>query len=72
MCACLVLGVFKSLFIFMVYAVTLSGNTFHVSYHLCIRHTFGTVFELHQSSENMHNYFHIIKAKNMYSLSYAA
>ena len=38
----------------------LSGNTFRVSYHLCIHHTLGTVFELHQSSENMHRYFHII------------
>ena len=39
---------------------SLSGNTFRVSYHLCIRHTLGTVFELHQSSENTHRYFHII------------
>ena len=54
----------------MVY--TLSGNTLRVSYHLCIRHTLGTVFELHQSSENAHRYFYIIKTKNMYRLSYAA
>ena len=52
--------------------VSLSGNTFRVSYHLCIRHTLGTVFELHQSSENTHRYFHFIKNKNTYRLSYAA
>ena len=40
---------------------TLSGNTVRVSYHSCIRHTLGMVFELHQSSENTHRYFHIIK-----------
>ena len=42
---------------------SLSGNTLRVSYHLCIRHTLGTVFELHQSSENVHSYFYIIKTK---------
>ena len=41
----------------------LSGNTLRVSYHLCIRHTLGTVFELHQSSENALRYFYIIKTK---------
>ena len=41
----------------------LSGNTLRVGYHLCIRHILGTVFELYQSSENTHCYFHIIKAK---------
>ena len=51
---------------------TLSGNTIRVSYHLCIRHTSGTVFELYQSSENMHRYFHVIKTENMYRPSYAA
>ena len=53
-------------------AFTLSGNTLRVGYHLCIRHILGTVFELYQSSENTHRYFHIIKAKNMYRPSYAA
>ena len=52
--------------------ITLSGNTLRVGYHLCIRHISGTVFELYQSSENTHCYFHIIKAKNMYRPSYAA
>ena len=52
--------------------ISLSGNTIRVSYHLCTRHALGKVFELHQSSENMHRYFHIIKAKNMYKPSYAA
>ena len=51
---------------------TLSGNTLRVGYHLCLRHILGTVFELYQSSENTHRYFHIIKAKNMYRPSYAA
>ena len=51
---------------------SLSGNTLRVGYHLCIRHILGTVFELYQSSENTHRYFHIIKAKNMYRPSYAA
>ena len=46
-------------------AITLSGNTLRVGYHLCIHHILGTVFELYQSSENTHRYFHIIKAKNM-------
>ena len=44
---------------------SLSGNTLSVSYHLCICHTLGTVFELYQSSENSHRYFHTIKTKNM-------
>ena len=51
---------------------SLSGNTLRVGYHLCIRHILGTVFELYQSSENTHRYFHIINAKNMYRPSYAA
>ena len=51
---------------------TLSGSTLRVSYPLCIRHTLGTVFELHQSSENTHRYFHIIMNKNSYRLSYSA
>ena len=51
---------------------SLSGNTLCVGYHLCIRHILGTVFELYQSSENTHRYFHIINAKNMYRPSYAA
>ena len=42
---------------------TLSGNTLRVIYHLCIRHTLGTVFDLHHISENTHRYFHIIKTK---------
>ena len=50
----------------------LSGNTFRVGYQLSIRHALGTVLEVHQSSENTYRYFHIIKNKNMYSLSYAA
>ena len=48
------------------------GNTLRVGYQLCIRHILGTLFELYQSSENTHRYFHIIKAKNMYRPSYAA
>ena len=44
-------------------SLPLSGNTHPVSYNLRIRHTLGTVFELYQSSENMHCYFHIIKTK---------
>ena len=51
---------------------TVSGNKVRVCYHLCIRHTLGTVFELHQSSETMHRYFYIIKTKSMYRPSYAA
>ena len=59
---------------------TSKGSLFHrrethsltVIYHLCIQNTLGTVFELHQSSENVHHYFHIIKTKNMYRLSYTA
>ena len=47
-------------------SMALSGNTLHVSYHLCIRHTLDTVLELHQSSENKHHYFHIIKKRNTY------
>ena len=53
-------------------AYPLSGNTFRVGYHLFTRNTLGTVFELYQSSENTHRYFHIIKAKTMYRPSYAA
>ena len=30
-----------------------------------------TVFEMHKSSENTHRYFHIMKNKNTYRLSYA-
>ena len=41
----------------------LSRNTLRVGYHLCIRHILGTVFELYQSLETTHRYFHIIKAK---------
>ena len=52
--------------------IALSGNTLCVSYRLCIRHTLGTVFELHQSSENTHRYFQIIETKNTYRPSYAA
>ena len=37
------------------------GGEVCVCYHLCIRHAFDTVFELHQSSENTHRYFHVIK-----------
>ena len=51
--------------------IPLSGNTLRVCYHLCIRHTLDTVFELHQSSENTHRYFHIIKKENTYRLIYA-
>ena len=51
---------------------TPSGNTLRVSYHLCIRHTLGTVFDLHHILENTYRYFHIIKAKNMDMPSYAA
>ena len=51
---------------------TVSGNKVRVCYHLCIRHTLGTVFELHQSSETMHRYFYIIKTKGTYRPSYAA
>ena len=40
---------------------TLSGNTFRVGYQLSICHTLGTVLGVHQSSENMYRYFHIIK-----------
>ena len=46
--------------------IALSGNTLRVSYHLCIRHTLDTVFELHQSSENTIRYFHIIKKQKTY------
>ena len=52
-------------------SLLLSGNTLRVCYQLCIRHTLGTVFELYQSPENTHRYFHIIKAKTMYMPSYA-
>ena len=48
--------------------ISVSGNKVRVCYHLCIRHTLDTVFELHQSSENKQGYFHIIKNK---MLSYA-
>ena len=51
--------------------LSLSGNTFRVGYQLRIRHTLGTMFEVHQTSENTYRYFHIIKNKTMYSLSYA-
>ena len=51
--------------------LSLSGNTLRVSYHLCIRHTLGTVVELQQSSENTHRFCHIIKKQNTYRLSYA-
>ena len=37
--------------------VTVSGNKVRVCYHLCISHTLGTVFELHQTLETMHRYF---------------
>ena len=47
------------------------GNTLRVSYQLCICHTLGTVFELHQSSENKQRYFRIIKKQNAYRPSYA-
>ena len=56
----------------LIYSITMSGNTLRVSYHLCIRHSLGTVFKLYQSSENTHRYFHITKTKNMYRPSYAA
>ena len=45
---------------------------FTVGYQLRIRHTLGTMFEVHQTSENTYRYFHIIKNINIYSLSYAA
>ena len=51
---------------------TVSGNRVRVRYHLCIRHTLGTVFEQHQSSETVHRYFYIIKTKSTYRPSYAA
>ena len=38
-------------------SVSLSGNTFRVRYHLCIRHTVGTVFVLHQSLETCIAFF---------------
>ena len=50
---------------------TVSENKDRVCYHLCIPHTFSTVFELNQSSENTHRYFHIIKNKTTYRPSYA-
>ena len=53
------------------YPYSVSGNKVRVCYHLCIRHTFDMVLELHQSSENTHCYFHIIKDKNTYRLSFA-
>ena len=43
--------------------ISVSGNKVRVCYHLCIRHTLGTVFELHQSSETMHRYFFYYKDK---------
>ena len=51
---------------------SVSGNKVRVCYHLCIRHTSGTVFEMHQSLETMLRYFYIIKTKSMYRPSYAA
>ena len=42
------------------------GKQIRVCYHLCIRHTLDMVFALHQSSENAHCYFHIIKKKKTY------
>ena len=43
--------------------LSLLGNTLCVSYHLCIPHTLGAMFEVHQSSENTHHCFYIIKTK---------
>ena len=57
--------------LFLVHLIPIK-STISVSYHLCIRHTLGTVFELYQSLENTHRYFHIIKTENMYRPSYAA
>ena len=62
---------FEDLHLRMLLTSTVSGNKVRVCYHLCIRHTLDTVFELHQSSENKHRYFLIIKNKNTYRLSYA-
>ena len=64
----------ESLFLVGPLKSTLTGNTLRVSYHLnvCIRHSLSTVFELHQSSETTHRYFHIIKTKITYRPSYAA
>ena len=65
-------GLYKYVSDSVSFMYSLSGNILRVSYHLCIRHTLDMVFELHQSSENMHHYFHIIENKNTNRPSYAA
>ena len=67
-------GLYKYVSDSVSFMLSLSENihVLRVSYHLGIRHTLGMVFELHQSSENMHHYFHIIENKNTYRSSYAA
>ena len=55
----------------IIYLIHCRGNTLRVSYQMCICHTLGTVFELHQSSENKQRYFRIIKKQNAYRPSYA-
>ena len=50
--------------------LSVSGNKVRVYYHLCIRHTLDTVFELHRSSENAHRYVRIIRIKNTYTAAF--